>query len=210
MSKPVLYGFDGSTYVRSVRMLLAEKGADYEQVPVDVLKGEPKEPEHLARHPFGKVPVLDIDGLRILETPSILRYVNDTVAGPSFVPDSPAMRARMDTAMSVVDAYGYAAMVGLAAYHHFPDFIGGRDEAAQRERVGQARKALGYLMSLKGDSPFIAGDVRSLADFYLAPPVAYVSLTDEAREAFDVPGFENWWQRVQELESFRTTAPDLG
>ena len=59
MTGIVLYGFDGSTYVRTVRMLLAEKGAHYEQVPVNVLKGEPRQPEHVARHPFGKVPVLD-------------------------------------------------------------------------------------------------------------------------------------------------------
>ena len=35
MTGIVLYGFDGSTYVRTVRMLLAEKGAHYEQVPVN-------------------------------------------------------------------------------------------------------------------------------------------------------------------------------
>ena len=40
-------------------MLLAEKGAQYDQVPVHVLKGEPRQPEHLARHPFGKVPVVE-------------------------------------------------------------------------------------------------------------------------------------------------------
>ena len=55
MAKITLWGFSGSTYVRTVRMLLAEKGvSDYEQVPVDVLKGEPKSEEHLTRHPFGK------------------------------------------------------------------------------------------------------------------------------------------------------------
>ncbi len=64
-NKPTLYGFDGSTYVRTVRMVLADKGIDYDQVPVNVLAGEPRQPEHLVRHPFGKVPVMDIDGLRI-------------------------------------------------------------------------------------------------------------------------------------------------
>ena len=45
-----LWGFSGSTYVRTVRMLLAEKGvADYEQVPVNVLSGEPKGEVHLER-----------------------------------------------------------------------------------------------------------------------------------------------------------------
>ena len=42
--KPVLYGFDGSTYVRTARIVLVEKDVDYEQVPVNVLEGEPKQP----------------------------------------------------------------------------------------------------------------------------------------------------------------------
>ena len=66
MSKMTLWGFDGSTYVRTVKMLLAEKGyTDFEQVQVNVLAGEPRSAEHLARHPFGKVPVLDHDGMRM-------------------------------------------------------------------------------------------------------------------------------------------------
>ena len=81
MSKPVLYGFDGSTYVRTVRMLCAEKGVEYEQVPVNVLEGEPRQPEHLARHPFGKVPVLDHDGMRIIETGAITRYIAAVLPG---------------------------------------------------------------------------------------------------------------------------------
>ena len=76
MAAMTLYGFDGSTYVRTVKMLLAEKGfSDFTQVPVDVLKGEPKSAEHLQRHPFGKVPVLEHDGLTILETSAIARYL---------------------------------------------------------------------------------------------------------------------------------------
>ena len=40
MSKMVLWGFDGSTYVRTVKMLLAEKGVtQFEQMPLNVLKG---------------------------------------------------------------------------------------------------------------------------------------------------------------------------
>jgi len=88
MTGIVLYGFDGSTYVRTVRMLLAEKGAHYEQVPVNVLKGEPRQPEHIARHPFGKVPVLDHDGFRIIEAGAIVPYLDEVLPGPSFTPDS--------------------------------------------------------------------------------------------------------------------------
>jgi glutathione S-transferase len=113
MSKMTLWGFDGSTYVRTVKMLLAEKGyTDFEQVQVNVLAGEPRSAEHLARHPFGKVPVLDHDGMRILETSAIARYLNDVVPGKSLVPSTPKDRARMDMVIGLIDSYGYGAMVG--------------------------------------------------------------------------------------------------
>ncbi len=104
MTGIVLYGFDGSTYVRTVRMLLVEKGAHYEQVPVNVLKGEPRQPEHIARHPFGKVPVLDHDGFRIIEAGAIVPYLDEVLPGPSFTPDSSKDRARMRMAMTTSSA----------------------------------------------------------------------------------------------------------
>jgi glutathione S-transferase len=92
-AKITLWGFSGSTYVRTVRMLLAEKGVtEYEQVPLDVLKGEPKTEEHRKRHPFGKVPVVEIDGFRIIETPAITRYLDTTLGGPSLIPGDPRDR----------------------------------------------------------------------------------------------------------------------
>ena len=63
MTETTLFGFNGSTFVRTVRCVLARKSISYNQVPVNVLEGETQEPDHLERHPFGKVPVLDIDGM---------------------------------------------------------------------------------------------------------------------------------------------------
>ena len=211
MSKDiVVYGFDGSTYVRTVRMLPAEKGADYDQVPVNVLEGEPRQAEHLERHPFGKVPVLDHDGMRILETSAITRYLNDALDGPSLIPDTAKDRARMDMAIGLFDSYGYGALVGVAGFHLFPHFLGHPDEAFRRQSIEDARKVLTELMKIRGDSPYIAGDKPTLADFYLAPACFYVGLTEDASQVFDVPGFPAWWERVQQLASYRATEPDLG
>jgi glutathione S-transferase len=205
-----LYGFDASTYVRTVRMLLAEKGASYDQVPVNVLAGEPQRPEHLARHPFGKVPVVDHDGLRLIETAAITRYLNDVLPGPSFVPGTPRDRARMDMAIGITDSYGYNALVGVAGYHLFPDFIGGKNDAARAKALETSKLVLTEIMKLRGRSRFIAGDERSLADFHLAPICFYVGLTPDAGEVFAAPGFSEWWGRVQELPSYRNTEPKLG
>jgi glutathione S-transferase len=174
---------------------------------VNVLAGEPKQPEHLARHPFGKVPVLDHNGMRILETSAIVRYLNDVLPGKSLVPGTPEDRARMDMVIGLLDSYGYGAMVGgVAAYHLFPDFVGGKNDAMREAGLANGRKVLELAMKTKGDSPFVAGEL-SLADLYLAPVVYYVSVTPDAAAVFDIPGFADWWTRVQALKSFQTTQP---
>jgi len=206
-----LWGFDGSTYVRTVKMLLAEKAfTDFNQVPLNVLKGEPKSPEHLQRHPFGKVPVLDHRGIRILETAAITRYLNDVLPGKSLIPGTPEDRARMDMAIGLIDSYGYAALLGgVCAYHLFPGFVGGKSDAARTNGLEQGGKVLKLIMDTKGTSPFIAGDL-SLADLYLAPIAFYVSLTPDKDAVFDVPGFGDWWARIQALPSYASTQPILG
>jgi glutathione S-transferase len=50
-------------------MLLAEKGVHYEQVPVNLLEGQ-------QRRSDGKVPVLDHDGFRVVETGGVAPYLD--------------------------------------------------------------------------------------------------------------------------------------
>jgi glutathione S-transferase len=210
MSDMTLWGFDGSTYVRTVKMLLAEKGVtQFKQVPLNVLEGDPKKPDHLERHPFGKVPVLDHDGMRILETTAIARYLDDILPGKSLIPATPQDRARMDMIVGISDSYGYGALVGgVAAYHLFPDFVGGKNETMRQDGIENGRKLLEFTMKTKGTSPFIAGEL-SLADLYLAPMLFYVSLTPDKDALFDVEGFAGWWEKVQALQSFKATQPSF-
>jgi glutathione S-transferase len=197
--------------VRTVKMALAEKGVtDFKQVPLNVLAGDPKTPEHRERHPFGKVPVLDHDGVRILETTAIARYLNDVLPGKSLIPSAPKDRARMDMVIGLIDSYGYGALIGgVAAYHLFPDFVGGKNDAMRKSGLENGRKMIELAMKTKGSSPFIAGDL-SLADLYLAPIAFYVSLTPDKDALFNVPGFADWWTKMQALQSYKDTQPNLG
>ncbi|CAB3774341.1 glutathione S-transferase family protein [Paraburkholderia humisilvae] len=203
-----LWGFNGSTYVRTVRMLLAEKNLlGYEQVPINVLKGEPRGDEHRARHPFGKVPVVDVDGFRIIETTAIMRYLDTVLPGPSLIPTTPKDRARMDMVTSIVDSYGYGALLSVAGYYLFPDFVGGQNDDALKAALEKSRLVLNELMRIKGDSPYLAGSALSIADLYLAPIIAYVTLTPHRDEILALKGVGDWWERVIAHESFRSTAP---
>jgi len=205
MHNTTLWGFDGSTYVRTIKMQFAEKGfTDFTQVPLNVLAGEPRAPDHLQRHPFGKVPVLDHDNVRVLETSAIARYIENVLPGPSLIPKSALDQARMDMVVAVIDAYGNAALTAVAGYHLFADFIGGQDETAREAARVTSRTVIEFIIRTKGNSPFIAGDL-SLADLFLAPVAAYVAMTPDRDVMFSVPGFADWWERVNGLSSFATT-----
>jgi glutathione S-transferase len=208
MSKMTLWGFSGSTYVRTVRMVLAEKDfTDYEQVPVNVLKGEPREAEHRTRHPFGKVPVLDVDGFRIIETAAITRHLNTVLPGPSLIPAVPKDQARMDMAVSVIDSYGHGPLLGVAGYDLFPDFIGGQNAAALAAARQNSRLVPGELARIKGESPHLSGSEVSIADLYLAPILAYVVRTPHKEEILALPGAGDWWSRITAPASFQSTVP---
>lgn len=208
--KPVLYGFDGSTYVRTVKMVLADKGIAYDQVPVNVLAGEPRQPEHLARHPFGKVPVLDIDGMRLRETEAICRYLDETRPQPPLVPHNPRDRARMSEIIGLIDSYGYPALIGAAGYHLFPDFIGGKDDARHEACLKEAEKLLALLMEIRDGDRWLAGVAVSLADYFLAPILFYTSLTPDAARLMSREDVQEWWQAINRIDAFRASEPDLG
>src|SRR5258708_32765447 len=144
MSDITLWGFDGSTYVRTIKMLLAEKSVTtHKQATHNALDGEPKRPEHQGRHPFGKVPVLDHDGMRILETTAIARYLNDVLPGKSLIPATPKDRARMDMIVGVIDSYGYGALIGgVPAFHLFPEVVGGKYDAMRESRIENRHKVI--------------------------------------------------------------------
>ena len=209
MSKITLWGFNGSTFVRTVRMLLAEKGVtDYEQVPVNVLKGEPKSPEHRKLHPFGKVPVVEVDGFRVIETPAILRYLDAVLPGPKLVPADPKDAARADMVVSIIDSYGYGPIIGgLVAYHLFPGFVGGKNKDAHDKGLADGKMVLGELMRIKGSSTYLAGSAVSIADLYVAPLLAYVAMTPHKDDVMGVSDTRAWWDTVSGRASFKATQP---
>jgi len=110
-----LYDFPMSPRARKPRIVLAEKGLQYEKVNVDITKQEQKKPEYLAINPYGKVPALQDDGTTVYESSIIMEYLNDKYPNPSLMPADPGQRARARVLMHLGDnAYdgAFAAIVG--------------------------------------------------------------------------------------------------
>lgn len=77
--RPTLYGEPYNVYARACRIALDEKGAPYRLVPLDVSAEGGAPPDHLVRHPFGRIPAFEHRGFHLYETGAITRYV-DTAA----------------------------------------------------------------------------------------------------------------------------------
>src|SRR5712664_1206738 len=108
MSEFVVHTIPGSPFARAVFATLEEKSAPYRIAPV--APGSHKSPEHLARHPFGRVPVLEHDGLVLYETAAILRYLDRVLPDPRLTPADARRAARMDQLMNINDWYLFQAL----------------------------------------------------------------------------------------------------
>jgi len=193
-------------------MALIEKGVEYELVDVGVLDGECKGAQHLARNPFGKVPVFEHDGHSIYETSAIVRYIDQAFGGASLQPASATDQARMNQIISIQDNYGYQAMIlDTVAYYFFPDFIGGADDERLARGKRMASTCLDEFQRLMAGNAYLCGGQLSLADLYIAPSYFYLSISPAADELTQArPALAQWWQRMNDHDSLKATEPDLG
>ena len=181
MSEFIVHSVPGSPFARSVLAMLEEKGASYRLAPVAL--GTFQSPEHLARHPFGRVPVLEHDGFMLYETQAILRYLDRVLPQPSLTPADPRRAARMDQAMNINDWYLFHGVGNVIIFHRViaPRLLGkAPDEAAIEAAMPKAKVVFNELARLARRATRIsAATPISLADLMLAPAVEFFTLVPE-------------------------------
>lgn len=89
-----LYTYPASSNSRKVRVVLLEKGLEFERVTIDLSKREQKSPEYLKIHPFGTVPALDDEGFIVYDSTIINEYLEDEYPYPPLMPKDSEGRAR--------------------------------------------------------------------------------------------------------------------
>jgi glutathione S-transferase len=209
----VLYGPAYSTYTRTVRLALEEKGVAYDLREVDTLAGEGQKAEHLARHPWGKVPVLEHDGFFLYETVAITRYVDEVFPGSALQPTDVQRRARMAQACAVLDNYGWWPMVITIFVQRVvvPMRGGAPDQAAIDVALPQAERVLAAIEGLMDGEEFLLGGALSLADLHLVPILDYFARTADGRKAIEPHlRLSAWWSRIEQRPSVTRTRPNFG
>jgi len=205
MSEIIVHGVPGSPYVRMPLLACEEKGAPWRLEAMAF--GTTKSPEHMARHPFGRVPAIEHDGFTLYEGQAIVRYIDRVFEGPSLTPEDPRAAARMDQVMNIVDWYVMPSISAKIGFNRLIKPIFGLpvDEAAVAEGVPQAKVCVAALEEILGSNPYFAGDQATLADLMAISHLDMFPLTPEGAEIMAGSPLLAWLDRMAERPSVQKT-----
>jgi glutathione S-transferase len=209
MTGITVYGIPGSPFLRSVEIALKEKGLDYHLHAM--APGEHKGEEHLKRHPFGRVPAFEHDGLALYESQAIIRYIDDRFQNPPLTPGVAALRARMNQVIGIVECYFFPKAAAAIAFNRIigPRLLGlPGDDAAVAEAMPFARTCFAELDRLLGDKPYFTGTTVSIADIMLGAQLDLLCDCPEGRQLIDeTSNLGAWLSRMRSRPSFVSTQP---
>jgi len=195
-----------------IRFALAEIGAAYEFVPVDLAKGGSRTPDFLRVNPHGKVPVLVDGDFALPESDAILWYLGEKHADAKLLP-------RFDGAVATLQARAQILrFCDLASTSFYPastewwnatqsDDPGKRSPAAADAALGKVTRALGVLEKTLAAGEHLVGEF-SLAD---VSNVAILFALKRRLPSDPLAGHERvlaWYQRVTARPAWKSVAAD--
>jgi len=180
----------GNSY--KVRLALARLGIPYKLVAVDILQGESRTPEFLAKNPNGQIPLLEVaPGRYLAESNAILWYV---AGGTTLAPEDRIARAEALQWM-FFEQHSLEPNMG-AAYFWLALIKGGRELQchAFEDWMENGYGALGVMEMHIAKHRFFVGEHYTIADIAL---YAYTHLAEQCD--FDLtryPAIRGWLERV--------------
>lgn len=205
MDKLHIFGPEFSTFVRTVMLCCEEKGIAY-SVGMEVNGQEIafKSEQHFAWHPYGKVPVLLVNGCPLFESGAICRYLDAVYDSAELLPGDAWERALVDQASSEIALYHYDALIrDLVLEFYFPKGEGGSvDMAAVEAALPAAQASITRLTEMLGAQAHIAGEHYTLADAMLIPVLDYAAELPVADRLFAEAGtLTDYLGRMREREA---------
>jgi glutathione S-transferase len=181
-----------------VAIFLEEKGVDIPFEPVDLLKGEHKTAEFLAKNPSALVPVLELDdGTCIAETMAICRYLERQHPDPPLMGRSPLEEAVIEMWQRRVELEFYAAT--RAVFRHSVPALQVLEpvQIAEWAELNRPRvlSAMEMFEPQLAHHRFLAGDEFTVADITAVMPLQMIkALGIEVPE--DCPSVARWRKKI--------------
>ncbi len=200
-----LYGFPLSNYFNMVKIVLIEKGVDYEHVTVM----PSQESGYLSKSPMGKVPCIETEQGFLSETSVIMDYLEDATGRPSFLPSDPFEKARVRELIKEMELY-----IELPARTCYPEtFFGGKvsDEVKETAKAN-LEKGIACLGRNAKFSPYVAGDELTYADFFFMYSVNLAGSVAGRLWSLDLlavlPAAQTLLKQLNDRESAKQVAAD--
>ncbi len=188
-----IYGMTDSGNCYKPRLLLAKLGRPFRHVAVSSHDGGTRSEAFTAKNPNGMVPLLEFeDGRLLAESNAMLLHLAE---GTRFVPKDAYERA-LAYQWLFFEQYSHEPYIAVRrALLTFPS----RKKDATPDRLSQTlergNKALGVMETRLAKTPFLAGDVLSVADIAL---YAYTHVAGEGGFDLDAyPAIGAWLKRVE-------------
>jgi glutathione S-transferase len=167
MSRPMkLYNHSVAPNPRRVRIFAAEKGINLTLEDVDILAGQSRTPEFLAKNSSGGVPVLELDdGSHLSESVAICRYLEGLHPEPNLLGRDLREQVDIERWNRRMELELFAA-IGRTVQNISPIFQG---RFKQFPEYGEAQRAVVYQRLERMDRElnghqFVAGDRFTIAD----------------------------------------------
>ncbi|HEX5752921.1 MAG TPA: glutathione S-transferase family protein [Archangium sp.] len=191
-----------------VRAVIHELGLPVELVTVDMMKGEHKSPEFLAKNPNGKVPTLvEDDGFCVWESNAILCYLAARKPESGLLPGDARGMAQVQQWLqwqATTFSVSTNEVMGETVYAKF--FGRGKDEAKYAAGMEKVRRDLAVLEKALAGREFLCGKL-TLADFSLVSGLFLRTPMGVDLEAF--PNVKAWVARMESRESVRKSLPPM-
>ena len=151
-----LYSGTTDPYSHRCRIVLFEKGMDFQVIDVDLAN----KPEDLAViNPHNEVPVLVERDLVLQQANIINEYIDERFPHPQLMPADPVMRARARLFLHNFEEQ---------LFSHIKDIESGNAKAVEKAR-NSIRDNLTQIVPLFSKQQYIMGDEFSMLDVALAP-----------------------------------------
>lgn len=191
-----LYGHEISGNSYKARLLLSLLNLEYEWIRVDLMKGEHKSPEYLAKNPFGQVPFL-VDGeVQLADAQAILVYLARQYGGEKWLPLDALSLAQIIRWLSTAAGEVRQGPENARLYYLF-----GAGTNINIERATQKSTfILTQLDQHLSDRTWLEFDHPTIADVAIYP---YIALARDGKIDLDAyPHVLNWIERVKQLPGY--------
>lgn len=204
-----LYGYFRSSAAYRVRIALNLKGVNYDQAPVNLIKGENYLDAYRAVNPQGLVPLIETEeGVPLTQSLAICEYLDERYPNPALLPNKLEERARV-RALAQLIACEMHPLNNLRVLKYLVRELSISEQTKlcwYRHWVNEGFMAMESMLTpAAGTGNFCHGDAPTLADICLVPQVFNAERFECDLAAY--PTIQRITANCRTLEAFRLAAP---